>query len=60
MDRKSAPLVNIVTRPRVQRTILNATPERARELSEYVAKYGKLPPEALAVIEGERNGGQPK
>jgi hypothetical protein len=55
------PKSEIVTPRRpVRRTILNATPERARYLSEYVAKYGKLPPEALAVIERERNGGQPK
>jgi len=56
----SRPPAVVTPRPRVQRTILNATAERARELAEYVAKYGKLPPEALQIIEKERNGGQPK
>ena len=53
------PKREVINIPRLpKRTILNATAERARELSAYVAKYGKLPPEALEVIEKERNGGQ--
>jgi len=56
----SRPPAVVTPRPRVQRTILNATEAAAQELSAYVAKHGKLPPEALEVIERERNGGQPK
>ena len=49
-----------IPRPPVQRTILNATAERARELSEYVMEHAEgLPDWAKKIVEKERqNGGK--
>ena len=55
----SRPPAVVTPRPRVQRTILNATAERARELAEYVMEHAEgLPDWAKKIVEKERNGGQ--
>ena len=56
----SRPPAVVTPRPRVQRTILNATAERARELAEYVMEHPEgLPDWAKKIVEKERqNGGQ--
>ena len=54
-----SPPAVVTPRPPVQRTILNATPERARELSAYVMEHAEgLPDWAKKIVEKERNGGQ--
>ena len=53
----SRPPAVVTPRLPVQRTILNATAERARELSEYVMEHAEgLPDWAKKIVEKERNG----